>query len=68
MDEVIQNKKCQVFLHYLQHQALGQAVNCHVKQISRTFSIVSSSQFWEKSASIQNNSITAQMAKVLWCT
>ncbi len=41
MDEVSQKKKCQAILHYLQHQALGQAVNCHVKQISRTFSIAS---------------------------
>jgi hypothetical protein len=38
-------RKCQVILHYLgtlHHQAFGQAIKSNVKQISRTFSIVSS--------------------------
>jgi len=55
-------------LHYLStphHQALGYVLNSNAKQFFRIFSITSY-QFWEKSASIENNLIIAKMVKVLW--
>ncbi len=63
--QLMWEKKCQVILHYLgtlHHQALGQAVNSNVIQISRTFGIASSC-FWEKSGFI--DIIIARMVKVL---
>ncbi len=57
-------KKSQ-YLSKPHHQALGYVVNGNAKQFFRIFSITSY-QFWEKSAFIDNNLILAKMVKVLW--